>query len=109
MIVNALIVHNVNGEPSNSVVRLKPTSSIANHVFDKDRIVVCLHRHMTLICSLEQSVNGSRCRSLCDINQFFDPDYGRFTGFSWNTTHFDRYLSSLIVSSVVTNSLTAGA
>src|SRR5262245_21827163 len=47
VIVDALVVKRVDPEPGNAWVLIETLGDIAHHVFDKDRIVVRLHRKPT--------------------------------------------------------------
>ena len=90
-------------------VLLEPKGNIANDVLDEDWIVVGLHSHVTFVRPLQKRVDGSDADcSASSTNSSIQINSGSPVGVA-NASHIDRDRSSLVVSSVITDSFATRA
>ena len=73
VIVNAFLIERMYPKPDDPFIVLKSDRDIANDIFDERRIVVSLHRHMSLVFPFEQRIQGCGSRSLGQFHEFFNP------------------------------------
>ena len=107
--MNALVVYGSNLEPLNASIGFKFGRRVADDIFDENRVVVGLHRDMPLIGALEEGIDRGGGRFFRHIHEFLDPEEVPGTILFLAGADGDGDIPALVVSSVVTNFLGAGA
>src|SRR5262245_52788175 len=74
---------------------------VPNHVFNKDRIVIGLHRHMTLVGTLQKGIHRGGGRTLSDLYNLLYPDDLRLSPIAGPAPDPYINLTSLIVGAVI--------
>lgn len=107
--MDALVVHSPHLEPLDAGVGFELCRCVADDIFDENRVVVGLHGDMALVCALEKGIDRSGGRFFCHIHEFLDPQEVPSAILFLARADGDRDISALIVGSVVTDFLGAGA
>ncbi len=107
--MDALVVYGADFEPLNARIGLELGRRVSDDIFDENRVVVGLHGDMALVGALEEWVDRDRSRFFCHIDEFFDPEKIPGAIFFLAGANGDGDISALIMGSVVTDFLGAGA
>lgn len=106
--MDALEVRNLNFERVDSGIFSQSDGHVSDDIFDESRIFISLHCDEALIRSLQKWIERGRSRCFSDLKEFLDPKLGKLT-FGSGQVNVHLYQTSLIVSAVVADRLTARA
>jgi len=102
MIVNAFVVDGFYGEGIDAFVGKEESCRIPDDIFHEHWIFVCLHGDVAFIRPFKQCVNRCRTGFFRYGNEVFDEDEFAAAAFGLGS-HFQRDVSALVVSAVVTD------
>src|SRR5439155_5180730 len=107
VVVDAFLVDGFNAIPRNARIGAKTNSDVAYDVLHKPRVVICLHRDVPLVDTLQERIDRCRCRSFRHFHEFLDPHNGRCPFCIRDAANLDAYVTPLVVRTVVTDCLAA--